>query len=341
MGFMTTRQFLAAVSLSLIFPRICFSAPVVTPVPDSQMIRVLKRVGFEQSEGYMIDQTLGGQNEWGYPKGNFGNLVVANGIGTGLAARLGTTNISGLSYVAVSMPIGYIPVTNSPNQLKFSIDLQFVVRTNTVQRDAFNWSFYNTDRTHLFSLIFDTYTGLVYYLLDDNNPKITSGKTFEINQILKLEIFMDLDKNIWGATLENSSLIRSAPMTKGATPVNIGYILGGWELLSTHLPRENYCLFDNFLLETIPVPLPLSEPPEAGYAPIVSTQFEPSEGYDPNASLDGRLGWKQEVVLPTMLLSPTNSIGRSVFPGDRMGLGYQAIFGGFPNPITPAGIKIT
>lgn len=298
------------------------------------VVQPIKNISFEANEGYAVNGPVGSVEGWQYYPANIGNRIVAEGLGNGMAARIGGENIGKTDFIRLSAPIFVAPETKS-STITFSTDLMVCAQSHTPQRDSFAWSFYDSAENHLCSLLFDAYTTLIYVINRGQDARKTSGTTFDINRVLRLDVHFDFGRGIWGATVNNLPVVSGESLPR--SPVTLGYVDVTWELLSTHPNRENYCLFDNFQLTASPVFLPLASLPENV---VFSSTFESSEGYRADRAIGGQHGWRANTSRDSYLLAPSTKLGRSVFPADRNGLGNELLIGAFPSPAYPQAVGI-
>jgi hypothetical protein len=199
--------------------------------------------GFEQPE-YDPAFTLAGQNGW---VGN-DNTSVCNGLfsrfpGLGQHAYIGLFPADpGLTSYAVWRPLSAVP-TNT--LLRFSVQMAIIDSENGFY-DFFRWSVYNIDSQRLFSLDFDNLTFSIDYLLENDSTFISTGQRFTNDILYTLTIVMDLERNLWNASLNNTSLATNQPITRANSRLILGDVDAVWLYGQLDSPGDNYMVFDNY-----------------------------------------------------------------------------------------------
>jgi hypothetical protein len=208
---------------------------------------VIYRTGFEASEGYNPDFTLGGQRGWSFD-GSGGNGLVTNyfpGLGQhafiGFSPPLTTNDVS----TTVWVPLNYNPVPPAPSIVKFSVTMELDASINGGD-DEFRWAVYNQQVDRLFSVDFFMPTRTIYFDLQDQQPYNT-GFSFNTEGQYDLTIYMDFGRNQWMALLNDFVIVNGQPITlTNSTPLDLGDIDAVWFINDPANPGDNYMIFDNY-----------------------------------------------------------------------------------------------
>jgi hypothetical protein len=230
--------------------------------------------GFEYSEGYTNTLDLAGQNAW-TSYGSGGNGIVAGVFaGQGQQAYIGfappDTNIAVLS---VWRPINLDPVPAATPIVKFSVLMEIEDSSNG-EYDYFDWSVYNAQGKHLFTIDFDNYWLEVNYSLNGTNQFTGTGVTYTNSTPYTLAITMDFGRGRWSATLDNMLLATNQPITTTSDSANLGDVDAEWFLYTTNAPGDNFMVFDNYqvtrdsLAPTQPTTVKLLATPTASLVPL-------------------------------------------------------------------------
>jgi hypothetical protein len=252
---------------------------------------VLFSTGFEAIEGYNIQYTLAGQNQW-IGEGTGGNGLVEDFFaGEGQQAFIGFSPPSGPEDAnLLYRRLNYVPPTNVPLVVRFSVDMSIIDSTNGYY-DTFQWNVYNIDTNRLFTLEFDNYNYSVSYALDNTNGFVPTSLNFSNNIIYHLDIEMNFSSNRWSATLNQNPLVNSKPITTKGSARDLGEIDAVWVLANPNAPGDNYMLFDNYRVTAEQVvPPPPAPPTLLAVAHLTNGQFllrlngEPGRSYAIDAS---------------------------------------------------------
>ena len=171
---------------------------------------VIFSTGFEQSEGYLVDRTLVGQQGW-MVNGTGGEGVrfdISQQAYVGYAGPLSDSETS----TTVWKPLNYGSVPSN-SIIKFSVDMVvFDSTSQALDRDEFRWSIYNTNDERLFSLIFDNVSLGIFTFLSDETTYDT-GFSFRNFVSYRLVILMDFSRNVWNASLNGLDLNINSPIS--------------------------------------------------------------------------------------------------------------------------------
>ena len=202
---------------------------------------------FEQSEGFDPEFTLAGQEGW-TSFGTGGNGLVEEFIpGHGQQAYVGFFPPTGTDeFTTVWRPINYAPTPEDANIVRFSVLLDFEPSTVGGQ-DDFRWSIYNVPGDRLFSIDFETSTGRISMLLQDEIFQDT-GWTFGFDGVYTLEVWMDFARNYWTAKLNGVVIINSQPITTLGSELSFGDADAVWSIRDPAAPGDNFMMFDEYLV---------------------------------------------------------------------------------------------
>lgn len=200
--------------------------------------------GFEVSEGFTSDQPLTGQIGWNQ-SGAGDNRVVQNpAFGPGQQAQIGLSTNGDTVRNSV-----WHPLTTSLPIVHFSVSMMISGSTNN-EHDFFDWSVFNLDGEHLFSLDFDTFGQFVSYELDDGEGLLLSDVEFENDRIYDLGISMDFRNNSWSALLDQSVIAENQPISSAGAALNLEFIEAVW--FTDETPGNNVMFFDNYRITAEP-----------------------------------------------------------------------------------------
>ena len=200
--------------------------------------------GFEATEGYVIDQTIVGQQGWDR-SGAGDNLIVQHPIfGGGQQARIGFSTSGNTVRNSV-----WHPLDNTLPSVRFSVSLMIIDSTNE-EHDFFDWSVFNLDGEHLFSIDFDTFGRFVSYELDDGEGLLLSDVGFEAGRVYQLGVSMDFRNNSWSALLDQNLIAENQPISSTGAPLNLGFIDAVW--FTDETPGNNAMIFDNYRITAEP-----------------------------------------------------------------------------------------
>lgn len=206
--------------------------------------------GFEVAEGYDAEFQLVGQNSWiGFGSG--GNGIITNFFeGYGQQAYIGFAPPAPKDEVFnVWRPIGLAPIHPSQPIVKFKVLMQIMDSTNG-QYDDFRWSVYNTNGARLFTLDFDNSSLLISYGLDDDTGFVPTGVAFDNEGYYDLELTMNFARNLWSASLNDTIVVNSKPLTTTNAVLNFGDVDAVWSIRKAAAPGNNFMIFDNFTITT-------------------------------------------------------------------------------------------
>ncbi len=207
---------------------------------------VIYSTGFEPEEGYSVEFQLAGQNGWvGFGSG--GNGVLTNFFeGFGQQAYIGFAAPAPKDEVFnVWRPINHIPTPPKQAIVKFSVMMQIADSTNG-QYDDFRWSVYNTNGARLCTLDFDNSSFEISYGLDDNAGFVPTGLKFDNAGFYDLAISMNFARNLWSATLNDTILVNSKPITTAGVALNFGDVDAVWALRKAGAAGDNFMVFDEY-----------------------------------------------------------------------------------------------
>lgn len=214
-----------------------------------QAATTLYSTGFEANEGFDPQFTLAGQNAW-KSEGTGGNGLLTEAFtGYGQQAYIGRfapTDRNDLT--SVWKPINYNPVPAGVRIVKFSVLLRFVPSASGGQ-DDFRWSIYNSDGVRLFSLDFETRSGIISYLLQDATFRDT-GWTFDFlpDGVYQLVVWMDFSRNHWTAFLNDALLVHAQKIAQQDSRLTFGDADAVWSVRDINAPGDNYMIFDEYIV---------------------------------------------------------------------------------------------
>jgi hypothetical protein len=214
-----------------------------TPPPYANVIH---STGFEAEEGYDAQFQLIGQNNWiGFGSG--GNGLLANFFeGLGQQAYIGFAPPAPKDEVFnVWRPIGLPAIPSNQPIVKFSVLMQIMDSTNG-QYDDFRWSVYNTNGARLFTLDFDNSALQISYGLDDDAGFVPTGLGFDNEGSYELALTMNFARNFWSASLNDSVIVNSKPITTTNAALNLGDIDAVWSIRKMGAAGNNFMVFDNY-----------------------------------------------------------------------------------------------
>jgi hypothetical protein len=243
--------------------------------------------GFQASEGYNTNLDLVGQNGW-RKLGSGGNGLLTDVFpGQGQQAYVGYAPPEiGDDYLFV-----YQPINKTFPQVQFSAMMSIFDSTATnANWDDFEWGVYNQEGDFLFSLDFDNYYLEIFYYLDDNNPRVSSGLLFTNGVAYPVRLDLDFANNRWSATFDGKLVATNQPITTKGSPLNLGDIDASWIVYSADTPGDNYMVFDNYLI-TASIPSPrLDQLGFLGKAPVLRLTGIPNMAFAIEASTS-LTGW--------------------------------------------------
>jgi hypothetical protein len=284
-------------------------SPWVIPLATAQTNAfVLYTTGFEAIEGFDAQYTLAGQNQW-IGEGTGGNGLVENFFaGQGQQAFLGFSPPSGPEDANILYrPLNYVPPTNVPVVVRFSVDMSIIDSTNGYY-DSFQWNVYNLDTNRLFTLDFDNFTYHISYSLDNTNGFISTGMNFSNNVIYRLDIEVDFTANRWSATLNQNPLVTAQPITTRGSARDLGDIDAVWVLANSAASGNNYMLFDNYRvtaeLVTTPPPTLLAVSYSTNGQFLLRLTGAPGKRF----AIDASTNWFQWTALITNSTSATGTL---------------------------------
>ena len=222
-------------------------------VPTAEPTGVFS-TGFEISEGFTADQPLRGQNGWDQSGAGDNRVVQNQAFGPGQQAQIGLLTVGDTVRNSV-----WHPLSNPVPIVHFSVSMMIVGSTNN-EHDFFDWSVFNLDGEHLFSIDFDTFGQFVSYELDDGEGLLLSDVNFETERIYDLEISMDFRNNSWSAFLDQALITENQPISSAGAALNLGFIDAVW--FTDETPGNNVMFFDNYVITAEPnlAPVILAQP---------------------------------------------------------------------------------
>lgn len=212
---------------------------------DQAQSSVIYSTGFEFEEGYDPQFTLVGQDGWiGFGSG--GNGLLTNFFqGFGQQAYIGfNPPVERDDLLNVWRPVDIARISGRPI-VKFSVMMRIIDSSNN-QFDDFRWSVYNTNGHRFFSLDFDNAALRISYGLDDNAGFVPTNLGFDNQGFYDLEITMNFARNLWSASLNDTVLVNSKPITTKDAALNLGDIDAVWSIRKAGAPGNNYMVFDNY-----------------------------------------------------------------------------------------------
>ncbi|MDX1951729.1 MAG: hypothetical protein SFY81_06070 [Verrucomicrobiota bacterium] len=214
---------------------------------------VLYQTGFEFPE-FNRQFTLANQGGWVASGDGEAGILTNAFVGQGQQAYIGfylppaSTN----DFTTVWRPVNYNPAGASAKIVKFKVEMEIVPSSNQAQ-DDFRWSAYNSAGTRLFSLDFETSTGNISYLLDDDQFVFTNFR-FDHTGSYDLEIWMDFQRNYWVAFFNNVLVVPAVPITTKNSILNFGDMDAVWFIRNINQPGDNYMIFDNYTVTAESIP---------------------------------------------------------------------------------------
>jgi hypothetical protein len=224
------------------------------PLAHAQPL-VIYSTGFEVEEGFNQDFTLVGQGGW------VGSGTGGNGLVDGFFPGLGQQGFIGFippegneDLLNVWRPINLAPIPAGQQLIRFSV-LMEIVDSSTPQGpwDDFRWSIYNAAGHRLFTVDFETSTLQISYALDDAHGFVSTGTAFDLEGFYNLDVWMNFQRNVWSASLNNFVIINSQPITTTGAALNLGDINAVWAIRNPGNPGDNFMVFDNYEITAQPV----------------------------------------------------------------------------------------
>lgn len=209
---------------------------------------VIYSTGFEAEEGYDAKISLVGQNNWiGFGSG--GNGIVTNFFeGFGQQAYIGFTPPGPKDGIFnVWRPVNLAPISSNQTLIKFSVLMQIVDSLNGAY-DDFRWSVYNTNGARFFTLDFDNASLQISYGLDDNAGFVPTGLAYDNEGFYELVVSMNFARNLWSASLNDTVVVNSKPITTTGAALNFGDADAVWALGKAGAAGDNFMIFDNYTI---------------------------------------------------------------------------------------------
>jgi hypothetical protein len=206
---------------------------------------VLYQTGFERSEGYDPQFTLAFQKDW-ISEGTGGNGLLVDFLpGMGQQAYIGfhpptDTN----DFTSVWKPLNISPIPAGHKIIRFSVTLH-LVRSTAGGDDDFRWSVYSTAGNRLFSLDFETRTQNISYISQDGQFH-TTGITFDFDGVYDLVIWMNFERNLWSAHLNNQTIVNSQTMAASTSDLTLGDVDAVWIIRNMAGIGNNAMVFDDY-----------------------------------------------------------------------------------------------
>ncbi|PWU20550.1 MAG: hypothetical protein C5B50_03695 [Verrucomicrobia bacterium] len=226
------------------------SGSVVLSVYPTVVASNIFYTGFEASEGY-TNGLLVPQKGWvsqGYG---------LNGILTNIfsdysqQAYVGYYSPSNGSTLYVYQPFSYSPNTNTLPIVVFSTYMAIADSTN-LRFDDFGWAIFNEANTLLFFLDFNNSNLTINYLPNDNSGYHPTGFSFRNDAVYYLQITMDFGRNLWSATLGNSTIVQNQPLSAASgVALNLKAIAATW-FQTSGTYGNNSMIFDNYSVSAQP-----------------------------------------------------------------------------------------
>jgi hypothetical protein len=208
---------------------------------------VLYETQFEPAEGYNANLDLAGQRGW-FMEGTGGNGLI-DGLFTALGqqAYIGFTPPTDTNrFTSVWRPVDFDPAPANNPMVRFTV--KFKINSSTEgSQDDFRWSVYNSSGTRLLSLDFESSTGLVSYVLQDEQF-VSTGSSISFDGLYDLDLWMDFQRNLWTAYLNDYLLVNSLPLTQNNSLLNFGDADAVWFIRAANVADagNNFMAFDNY-----------------------------------------------------------------------------------------------
>jgi hypothetical protein len=218
--------------------------------------------GFEASEGYSTSLALAGQNGWlDFGAGSDG-IVYNYFYDFSQQAYLGYYSPNPGTNLFVWRPLNYTPNTNTMPVVIFSTYMAIEPSTDYYY-DDFGWYVYNIAGNDLFFLDFDNSNLGIYYLLNDGSDYQYTGHDFQNGVVYYLEVTMDFARNLWGATLDGTTIVQNQPISAASGVArNLGDLDAAW-IQRPGSYGDNYMVFDDYYLTADPSQMPrIITPPQ-------------------------------------------------------------------------------
>jgi hypothetical protein len=206
---------------------------------------VLYQTGFERNEGYDPQFTLAQQQGW-IGEGTGGNGLLADVFPEmGQQAYIGfhpptDTN----DYTSVWKPLNISPLPEGQKIVRFSVTLQ-IVQSTAGGDDDFRWSVYSAASTRLLSLDFETRSGEISFIPQDGQFYST-GYTFDFAGTYDLILWLNYERNLWTALLNDRVIVNSEPIAQMASDLTLGDVDAVWIIRNPAGVGNNYMLFDDY-----------------------------------------------------------------------------------------------
>jgi hypothetical protein len=257
---------------------------------------IIYSTGFETNQGFNGGSDLEGQQGWvGTGLGSQGDngLTSCCTPGQGQAAYIGFAPLlAPQDSLFVWHPVNVSPLASNTPIVKFSVAMKIVDSTFD-NFDSFRWTVFNADGKELFTLDFENSDLRILYHLENRANFIFTGYKFTNDVLYSLVVTMDLAANLWGATLDNITLVANVPITTTNTPLTLGDIDAVWLYSNPLLPGDNFMVFDNYRITAEPAPPRLRPVVSPGNPFSVLLTADPNKRYalEANTNLANLLGW--------------------------------------------------
>ncbi len=207
--------------------------------------------GFDLFENYSTFFTLAGQNGWSSFGAGQNGVVYDYFYDFSQQAYVGVSSPVLGTNLFVWQPLNFTPDTNTRPVVLFSTYMEIVDSSNS-RYDDFGWDVFNQNGNKLFFLDFDNNDLGIYYSLNDGAGYHSTNQKFQNGRIYYLEVAMDFARNLWSATLDGNELVRNQPISADATvTLDVGDIDATW-LQTSGTFGNNYMLFDDYYVTTLP-----------------------------------------------------------------------------------------
>ncbi|MEE2947733.1 MAG: hypothetical protein VX392_05400 [Verrucomicrobiota bacterium] len=217
--------------------------------------RTVYYTGFESEQGYDMEITLIGQDEW-HGAGKEGIIPTGgNGLIRDYIENLGQQGYIGYwppeeatePFTSLWRPVKGI----GPEETRITVTmLMMIVDSTNDQRDDFRWTLYNNNVRRLMTLDFDNETRNINYALDDD-ILLPTGYRFKHETLYELKFVLDFAANTWTASIGDEGqgivlFIKAKKLTTTGLSLIFGDLGPSWVYRNPETPGDNYMVFDEY-----------------------------------------------------------------------------------------------
>ena len=209
---------------------------------------LIYHTNFELNQGYNIEYTLQGQENW-QVEGSAGN-----GLLEGYFNDYG--EFGNQAYVGAFVPentdeqflIAWPKIQGLSNfDKKFRCTVvMMIVDSEDDNRDYFQWTIFNKKEKPLLTIDFDNNTKEINYILGKDGQVFYTGFTFENNQLYELDITVDLKYRLWSVSIGGESIVNNGAINLPDQELSFGDFDAVWHFNTIGSPGNNFMVFDDY-----------------------------------------------------------------------------------------------